>query len=126
MSGSPKRYRIDAAPIAMGQHCEDGSQLRPDIVWFGEPIEHYEEARSQVATASKVLVVGTSLSVFPAASLAKLARGRAEKVLVSLEMEKVPYGFRFLRGKATQVIPTLSATWLHQAGSGKFDEPVSQ
>ena len=115
-SGSPKRYRIDAAPIAVGQLCEEGTQLRPDIVWFGEEIEHFEEARMHVATASKVLVVGTSLSVFPAASLAKVARGRAEKVVVSLEVDKVPYGFSFLRGKAAIVIPSLASQWLRQEG----------
>jgi len=114
----PKRYRVDAAPISLGHLCEDGTQLRPDIVWFGEDIEHYEEAREHVETASKVLVVGTSLSVFPAASLAKLARGRAEKVLVAFEVEKMPYGYKFLRGKAASVIPTLAANWLEQANGG--------
>ncbi|MEO6277408.1 Sir2 family NAD-dependent protein deacetylase [Roseateles sp.] len=123
----PKRYRLDAAPISLGQLCEDGTQLRPDIVWFGEDIEHYGEARAHVATASKVLVVGTSLSVFPAASLATLARGRAEKVLVAFDVEKIPYGFKFLRGKAAALIPTLAENWLRQdkAGDLTASETVS-
>ena len=115
-SEARKRYRIDGSPISLGQLCEDGTQLRPDIVWFGEEMEFFEEARLHVATAARVLVVGTSLSVFPAASLVKAARGRAEKVLVSLEVEKPPYGFTFLRGKATEVLPTLAAKWLKEAG----------
>jgi len=109
------RYQIDGSPISMGQVCEDGTQLRPDIVWFGEEVEFFEEARRHVATAAKVLVVGTSLSVFPAASLVKAARGRAEKVLVSLETEKAPYGFSFLAGKAGAVLPALAERWLAEA-----------
>lgn len=116
-SATPKRYWVDAAPIVIGQLCEDGTQLRPDIVWFGEEIEHFNEARMHVATAAKVLIVGTSLSVFPAASLATHARGRAEKVLVSLEVDKVPYGFSFMRGNATGLVPGLAARWLRQAPS---------
>lgn len=114
-SDSPKRYRIGSAPIVLGQLCEDGTQLRPDIVWFGEDVQHIDEARQHVATAAKVLVVGTSLSVYPAASLVKVARGRAEKVLNCLDIGKVPFGFEFLRGKATNVVPTLAAKWLSQA-----------
>jgi len=115
-SEARRRYRIDGSPINLGQLCEDGTQLRPDIVWFGEETEYFEEARSHVASAAKVLVVGTSLSVFPAASLVKVARGRADKVLVSLEVDKPPFGFIYLRGKATEVLPTLTKKWLTEAG----------
>jgi NAD-dependent deacetylase len=120
-SEARKRYRIDGSLIHLGQLCEDGTQLRPDIVWFGEETEYFEEARAHVTTAAKVLVVGTSLSVFPAASLVKVARGRAEKVLVSLEVGQPPFGFTYLRGKATGVLPTLAKKWLTEAGE-KFDE----
>ena len=71
-SSTSKRYRINDAPISLGQLCEDGTQLRPDIVWFGEQTQHMEEARLHVASAAKVLVVGTSLTVHPAASLVKV------------------------------------------------------
>jgi NAD-dependent deacetylase len=114
-SDSRKRYRIDGSPISMGQLCEDGTQLRPDIVWFGEAVQFLEEARYHIATAARVLVVGTSLSVFPAASLVKSARGRATKVLVSLDVEKPPYGFKVLRGKATEIVPSLAQQWLSEA-----------
>ena len=112
-----RRYRIDDAPIALGQLAEDGSQLRPDIVWFGEQTRHMEEARLHVASAARVLVVGTSLTVQPAASLAGFARGRADKVLVSLEMERVPYGYRFLRGPATQRVPEVARHWMESCTS---------
>jgi NAD-dependent deacetylase len=108
---SRKRYRIDGAPIELGQKCEEGTQLRPDIVWFGEETQHMEEAAEHVANADKVLVVGTSLSVYPAASLVEYARADAEKVLNSLEMESLPAGFEFLPGRATAVVPEVARRW---------------
>lgn len=110
------RYRIDDAPVSLGQLCADGTQLRPDIVWFGEEVEFFAEARAHVASAARVLVVGTSLTVFPAASLVKVARGGAQKLLMSLEIEKIPHGFTFLRGKACELLPRLAAEWLAEAG----------
>jgi NAD-dependent deacetylase len=115
-SRTPRRYRVDGAAISMGQLCEDGTQLRPDIVWFGEEIQFFEQARTHMATAARVIVVGTSLSVFPAASLVKAARGRAQKLVVSLEVDHLPYGFGLLRGKATEVLPKLAGKWLDEAG----------
>jgi NAD-dependent deacetylase len=109
---SRRRQRIDGAPIELDQTCEEGTQLRPDIVWFGEETQHMEEARDRVANADKVLVVGTSLSVYPAASLVEYARPRAEKILNSLEMESVPAGFEFLPGQATAIVPRVTARWL--------------
>jgi len=105
------RVRIDGAPIELGQKCAEGSQLRPDIVWFGEETRHMDEAREQVAAADKVLVVGTSLTVYPAAGLVEHARPGAEKVLNALDMDEVPAGFEFLVGPATRVIPEITARW---------------
>ena len=109
---SSRRYRIDGAPIELGQRCDEGTQLRPDIVWFGEETQHMDVAHEHVAAADKVLVVGTSLSVYPAAGLVDAARHNAEKVLISLEMDHVPAGFRFAEGRATEVVPPLVARWL--------------
>jgi NAD-dependent deacetylase len=106
------RKRVDGASIHLGDLCEDGSQLRPDIVWFGEEVQFMDEARESVASADKVLVVGTSLSVYPAAGLVDFARSDAEKVLNALEMDEMPRGFRFARGPATQVVPPLVRAWL--------------
>jgi NAD-dependent deacetylase len=109
---SRKRYRIDGGPIALGQCCEEGTQLRPDIVWFGEATQHMDEAGELVASADKVLVVGTSLSVYPAAGLVEFAHADAEKVVNALEMDDVPAGFTFHAGPATRVIPAITSRWL--------------
>lgn len=109
------RQRIDGAPIELGQKCPEGSQLRPDIVWFGEETQHMDQAREHVASADKVLVVGTSLSVYPAAGLVEFARADAEKVLNALEMDEVPAAYAFHAGPATQVVPRLVSGWLSAA-----------
>jgi len=109
---SHRRYRIDGSPIEIGQLCDEGTQLRPDIVWFGEMTRFWDEARERVAAADKVLVVGTSLSVYPAASLVDDARTDAVKILNSLEMDEVPRGFSFHPGPATSVVPRIIEEWL--------------
>ena len=109
---SRKRRRIEGAPIHMGQQCEEGTQLRPDIVWFGEETRYMDEARKIVALADKVLVVGTSLTVYPAAGLVEFARNDAERVVNSLDLDEIPAGFRFLAGKATDIVPKVVAHWM--------------
>lgn len=52
-----------------GDLCELGSQLRPHIVWFGEAVPLLENAIDITATADYLLIIGTSMQVYPAASL---------------------------------------------------------
>jgi len=106
-------YDLGEKPISMGDTCEKGSQLRPNVVWFGENIQNYEVSRDHLITANRVLVVGTSLSVFPAAGILKKARNRAEKVIVSREIKTKPFGFNWMRGKATVLVPIIVGHWLN-------------
>jgi len=62
-------YSIDGEFLQMGQCCELGSQLRPHIVWFGEDVPLIENAAKMVSQADILLVIGTSLQVYPAAGL---------------------------------------------------------
>lgn len=55
--------------IEPGDTCERGSQLRPHIVWFGEAVPMLEPAADLAAAADIFIIVGTSLQVYPAASL---------------------------------------------------------
>ncbi|AZA81343.1 NAD-dependent protein deacylase [Chryseobacterium lactis] len=55
--------------INIGDKAEDGAQLRPFIVWFGEDVPLYQTAREMVKEADILLVIGTSLQVYPAAGL---------------------------------------------------------
>ena len=86
--------------------------MRPHIVWFGEEVQRFEESADEILSAGRLLVVGTSLTVFPAAGLLKFARYQAEKILVDLEAEKHPRGFRVVRGSAEKVLPVLVERWL--------------
>lgn len=62
-------YPISGWELKLGDKCEKGSQLRPNIVWFGEMVPMMEVAAAHAAKADVFLVVGTSLLVYPAAGL---------------------------------------------------------
>jgi NAD-dependent deacetylase len=55
--------------LHIGDLCEHGYQLRPQVVWFGESVPMLEPAAELAAEADIFLIVGTSLQVYPAASL---------------------------------------------------------
>ncbi len=62
-------YDIPGWELKLGDKCEKGFQLRPHIVWFGEMVPRMEEAIDETISADLYLVIGTSLVVYPAASL---------------------------------------------------------
>lgn len=62
-------YEIEGTELVVGDRCEKGAQLRPHIVWFGEAVPLYETAAELFRTADVVIVVGSSLVVYPAAGL---------------------------------------------------------
>lgn len=93
--------------ITLGDLCPHGAQLRPHVVWFGEAINHFEEAEALVRNADIVLVVGTSLSVYPFASLADCPRADADCFLITQDIDTVPYGYDYRQGPATIEIPKL-------------------
>ena len=64
----------DNCEINMGDNCELGSQLRPDIVWFGEAVPMIEPAAELVQKADIIVIIGTSLNVYPAAALVDYAK----------------------------------------------------
>jgi NAD-dependent deacetylase len=112
MDDPTRVYEIGVKDIHLGDVDDRGSQLRPHIVWFGETVQNFEAAAQAVETADKVLVVGTSLTVYPAAGLADLCRANAEKVLVALEVDHEPEGFQFHRGLASAMVPQIIENWL--------------
>ena len=62
-------YTLSHWELKLGDTCERGSQLRPHIVWFGEDVPNISPAIRLASSADILLVVGTSLVVYPAASL---------------------------------------------------------
>ncbi len=55
--------------LLLGDVCENGSQLRPHIVWFGEQVPLLNSAVEITQTADILIIIGTSMQVYPAASL---------------------------------------------------------
>ncbi len=75
-------YPLEHWEIREGDKCEKGSQLRPFIVWFGEAVPMMVPAMELARQADYFLVLGTSLQVYPAASLIDYVPKSAEKFLI--------------------------------------------
>lgn len=68
--------------IKHGDLAEDGAQLRPHIVWFGEPVYAIEEAIPVMQSADVFVLIGTSLVVYPAAGLVDYIRPGTKKYII--------------------------------------------
>ncbi len=66
-------YDIEGAELNLGDTCEKGYQLRPHVVWFGEPVPAIGEAAALTREAGIMAIIGTSLVVYPAAGLVDFA-----------------------------------------------------
>ena len=75
-------YPIKGWELNLGELCEKGSQLRPNIVWFGEMVPLIEVAARHASQADIFLVVGTSMVVYPAAGLIDYVPYDAPKFVV--------------------------------------------
>jgi len=75
-------YSIKNKEIKLGDLCEKGSQLRPHIVWFGEMVPEMDKAIELITQADILIIVGTSLVVYPAAGLINYAPKNAVNYLV--------------------------------------------
>ena len=98
---------IGYAPIQLGDRCPAGGQLRPHIVWFGEQVDYMEQAQAAVSEAEVVLVIGTSLQVYPAAGLVDFANAKALRILVDPRPGRVPDGFKTVTASANVGVPAL-------------------
>ena len=67
-------FDIGSDEINLGDMAPNGAQLRPHIVWFGEAVPKIEAAIDAVEAADILLIVGTSLQVYPAAGLYRYAK----------------------------------------------------
>lgn len=92
-----------------------GRPLRPHIVWFGEAVPLMEEAVRLVEAADTVIVVGTSLKVYPAASLLHYARFGVPVYLVDPKPNADVSGVEILAQTAVRGVPALVAELLRAA-----------
>ncbi len=89
--------------LKLGDLCEKGSQLRPHIVWFGEEVPNIMIAGSIVRKADILVVIGTSLQVYPAAGLLHHAPHNIPKFLIDPNAEPDRYimNLTMIRERAT-------------------------
>lgn len=73
---------LEGWELKMGDLAEDGAQLRPHIVWFGESVPLITKAAEIVSTADILIIIGTSLSVYPAAGLMHEAPSHCRKFFI--------------------------------------------
>lgn len=102
-------YDIEGSELKMGELAEDNSQLRPHIVWFGENVPAMEDAMYITQTANIFIVIGTSLAVYPAASLVDYAIIADKKILIDPKAE-LPYhinDFEVVRSNAGEGVPKI-------------------
>jgi len=71
-----------AKDLNKDDRCADGYQLRPHIVWFGEAVPKLEEAIIEIENADIVIIIGTSMQVYPAASLISYAPSFSKKFYI--------------------------------------------
>jgi NAD-dependent deacetylase len=104
-------YDLGYETLQWGDRCEAGSQLRPHIVWFGESVPLYEMAAHFASQADALLVVGTSLQVYPAAGLIHEVPASAQKYLIDRKIpHPLPSGFTSFEMTATEGMDLLKKT----------------
>ena len=100
---------IKGPDLKLGDMSKTGYQLRPHVVWFGEPVPRMFEAEEAVSEADIFIVVGTSLNVYPAANLLYACKKLCRKYIVDLnELSNVKYkNLMLYQGKASERVPEL-------------------
>lgn len=104
-------YPIDGYEIKMGDLCEKGSQLRPNIVWFGEAVPNMEPAIEMAREADIMIVIGTSLAVYPAAGLVDVIAPTCDLYVVDKQINtsRIPKRASTIESAASEAVPYLVA-----------------
>ena len=101
-----KIYSIKGSELNIGDYCEQGGQLRPNVVWFAEAVPNMDLAIDKVIQASVFIIIGTSLNVFPAASLIDYAT-KAKRIIIIDPNSSNYKGIEIINEKATRAVPQL-------------------
>ncbi|NVK64576.1 MAG: NAD-dependent deacylase [Flavobacteriales bacterium] len=99
-------YPIDGWKLDNNSRCPEGYRLRPHVVWFGEDVPCYEKAALKLHDADILIVIGTSLQVYPAAGLIQYASNAHTKYIIDPKADElhVPSDFIKLNSTASQGI----------------------
>jgi NAD-dependent deacetylase len=75
-------FPIEGWELTLADKCPEGYVLRPHVVWFGEDVPMYAQALTVIEQADLLVVIGTSLQVYPAAGLIHYASRARRKILI--------------------------------------------
>lgn len=111
-------YPIEGWELKLGDKCEKGSQLRPNIVWFGEMVPMMEVAAQIAGEADYFVVAGTSMLVYPAAGLIEYVRREIPKYIVDPNKPQVSAGpsVHFITEKASTGMEKVKRAILESEG----------
>lgn len=100
-------YELEGWELKLGDQCEKGAQLRPHIVWFGEMVKNIEPAIQLVEKAEYLVVIGTSLMVYPAAGLINYAPKNCPITLIDpkTKLAEQGPGLRIIASNAADGVP---------------------
>ena len=101
-------YDIGYREIYDGELCELGSQLRPHNVWFGENVSNIRTAMNLVNDANIFVVIGTSLEVYPAASLIDHVQYCSPIYLIDTNMVSKDPNINYIKSTAAAGVNILS------------------
>lgn len=109
-TGDHSCYEIQGHEINIGDCCPNNHQLRPDVVWFGEAVPKMLDALEVCKEADFLAIVGTSLTVYPAANIIEFVPEDALKFLVDPNgIDNVPVkNLEYIKEKASIGIPILA------------------
>ncbi|HKK88718.1 MAG TPA: NAD-dependent deacylase [Saprospiraceae bacterium] len=104
--------------IHLGDLAEDGAQLRPHVVWFGEAVPAMDEAVRLVSKADLLIVVGTSLLVYPAAGLIHYCSSNCQIHYIDPNPNEDIQGrgsrWHLWRGTAAEKMPLLASSLINK------------
>jgi len=107
------RSKLEEPPKEVPPRCPQcSSLLRPDVVWFGEPLPHnaWKKAVSEAGRADLVIVVGTSGAVMPAALIPAIVKDRGGKIIeVNISESAItPIADVFIKQRASEALPEIA------------------
>lgn len=98
-----KYYPIAGDYLSLDDLCDDGFPLRPHVVWFGEDVPLLSTAAERCATADLLLIIGTSLQVYPAAGLIHAVKSGCRKIVLDPSATQLGLDASFTQIQATAV-----------------------
>ncbi len=117
-TGNPHDIMEWKKDLVLGDLCKSGFQLRPHIVWFGEQVPLLPKAAEITQGADILLIIGTSMQVYPAASLIHYASHGIPIYFVDPKPTVSPYDYAnltILAEKAAKGVPTLVSDLIGKA-----------